>query len=75
MESQTQRLLMLFGKLHPILTRKLTFVRNALLKQHIIIPVDGPDENVLKIKSPMCLTIQNADEILERMETVLEQLN
>jgi len=49
-------------------------IRNALLDQHIIMPVDGPDENILKIKSPMCLTRSNADAILSKMETVLEQL-
>ena len=52
----------------------LTAFRNAMLKEKIIMPVDGPDENVLKIKSPMCLTIENADEILSRLETVLKQL-
>lgn len=50
-------------------------VRNALLTQKIVISVDGPDENVLKMKPPMCLTIDNAKSVIDALVGVLETYN
>lgn len=49
-------------------------IRNELLKKHrIVISVDGPDENVLKMKPPMCLSEENATEVLAAIKNVLEE--
>ena len=50
-------------------------LRNALLSKKIIISVDGPDENVLKIKSPMCVTIENAEQLLKALAETLNELS
>jgi len=50
-------------------------IRNALLSKKIIISVDGPDENVLKIKSPMCVTIENAEQLLKALAETLNELS
>ena len=49
--------------------------RNSLLSKKIIISVDGPDENVLKIKSPMCVTIENAEQLLKALAETLNELS
>ena len=66
------------GPSRPFYIKKCGFLvfkfRNELLKKHkIVISVDGPDENVLKMKPPMCLTVENAAEVLRALKGVLEQ--
>jgi len=49
-------------------------VRNEMLKDSkIIISVDGPDENVLKMKPPMCLTMENAEDVVKALTKILER--
>ncbi|CAG5110497.1 Oidioi.mRNA.OKI2018_I69.chr2.g4896.t1.cds [Oikopleura dioica] len=50
------------------------FVRNRLLEDRVIISVDGPDENILKLKPPMCITKENAEMVLEKMNAVFNKL-
>ncbi len=45
---------------------------NQLKEKGILIGTDGPKENVLKIKPPLCFTKENTDELITAIEEVLE---
>ncbi|MEQ8812801.1 MAG: aminotransferase class III-fold pyridoxal phosphate-dependent enzyme, partial [Imperialibacter sp.] len=47
------------------------FVKNKLKEQNILIGTDGPFDNTLKIKPPMCFTQANADELLQAIDEAL----
>ena len=46
-------------------------IKNELRRNHILISTDGPFNNVLKTKPPLCFTKENAEMVLEVMEKVL----
>lgn len=51
--------------------RLATFVVEGLLEHQILISSDGPDNNVLKIKPPMVITISEANRVLDALNDVL----
>jgi ethanolamine-phosphate phospho-lyase len=46
-------------------------VKNKLKEQNILIGTDGPFDNTLKIKPPLCFSQANADELLEAIDQAL----
>jgi len=48
------------------------YLVNDMKKQGILLSTDGPDENVIKIKPPLCFTMDNAKELLKKIRLVLE---
>lgn len=48
-------------------------VQNALRDAGILVGTDGPHENVIKIKPPMCFTEENADELLGALRQALKK--
>jgi 4-aminobutyrate aminotransferase-like enzyme/Ser/Thr protein kinase RdoA (MazF antagonist) len=53
------------------LTATTSFIANKMKDHKILMSVDGPFNNVLKIKPPMCFNKENADYLLECMSKVL----
>jgi ethanolamine-phosphate phospho-lyase len=49
-------------------------VAKMLLRDKIMVMQDGLDNNVLKIKPPMCFTRANADSLLQSLDAVLTDL-
>jgi len=49
-------------------------VKNKLKDRHILVGTDGPFDNVIKIKPPLCFNQKDADVFLKTLETVLEEL-
>ena len=47
-------------------------VKNALRERHILVSTDGPADNVLKIKPPLCFNRQNADQLCAALEKILQ---
>ena len=45
-----------------------------LKQQNILYSADGPDRNVLKFKPPMCFTKENVDFLLQKIDTVLSEM-
>ena len=44
------------------------------MKEHgILMSIDGPDHNVIKIKPPIVFTIENCDEVLFYIEKILNE--
>ena len=50
------------------------YVYRMLLRDKIMVMQDGLDNNVLKIKPPMCFTRANADSLLQSLDAVLTDL-
>lgn len=46
---------------------------NRLREKEILIGTDGPFDNVLKIKPPMCFTKENVDFFIEKLEQILKK--
>jgi 4-aminobutyrate aminotransferase-like enzyme len=47
-------------------------IKNELRHKHILISTDGPFDNVIKTKPPLCFTIKNADHVVSAINEVLD---
>ena len=56
------------------LSHETNYLSNRMKDFKILMSVDGPEHNVLKIKPPMCFTKENADYMLDVMGKVLEEI-
>lgn len=54
-------------------TRQTAHVVNRLREERILIGSEGPHDNVLKIRPPLCFTIQDADFLLDRLDRILRE--
>jgi len=43
-----------------------------LRNRHILVSTDGPFDNVIKSKPPLCFTTDNVDEVIHAVEKVTE---
>lgn len=50
-----------------------SYLANRMKDFKILMSTDGPDHNVLKIKPPMVFSIENAKELLRRLDQVLNE--
>lgn len=50
-----------------------TYLTNRMRDRGILMSVDGPYHNVIKIKPPMCFSIENADFLIENLTLILEE--
>lgn len=53
-------------------TELAALIKNEMRNQHILISTDGPADNVLKTKPPLCFTKENAQLVVEKIEKILE---
>jgi len=44
-------------------------------EERIVLSTDGPDHNVLKIKPPMCFSIADADELVQKLDMILLEID
>ncbi len=49
-------------------------IKNKLRDNHILISTDGPYDNVLKTKPPLCFTKENAKKVVDTIDDILELL-
>lgn len=54
---------------------KAEFVKNELKNNGILVGTDGPYNNVIKSKPPLCFSKQNAKEVVEKMNRILNKIN
>jgi 4-aminobutyrate aminotransferase-like enzyme len=52
-------------------TRAASFVKDELHRRHILLGVEGPEDNVLKIRPPMSFDTAAASRLLEELDRVL----
>ena len=45
-------------------------LRDGLARRHVLVAVDGVSHNVIKIKPPMCFSLEDADRVLKGMSEV-----
>ncbi len=60
------------GNLAPC-TREAAYLANRMRENGILMSTDGPFNNVLKIKPPLCFSIQDADFLIERLAKILRE--
>jgi len=51
-----------------------SMISNVLKDRYIMVGVDGPYENVIKIKPPLCFTSENANQLVDALDDVLGSL-
>jgi len=44
-------------------------------EERILLSTDGPDHNVLKIKPPMCFSVADADELVQKLHVILSEVD
>lgn len=54
-------------------TSSASYLANRMRDKGVLISTDGPDENVIKIKPPICFTKANADLLLQLLEKTLQE--
>ncbi len=54
-------------------TGKAAYLANRMRELGILMSTDGKDNNVIKIKPPMCFSKENADEVIYRLSQVFEE--
>lgn len=54
-------------------TKLAQFLKNELRDKHILVSTDGPFENVIKSKPPMCFSKENVDEVVNAMAHLLRK--
>ena len=54
-------------------TEQTAYLVNRMLAHGILMSVDGPQNNVLKIKPPMCFNQNNADDLLSYFERIMKE--
>jgi 4-aminobutyrate aminotransferase-like enzyme len=52
-------------------TRQAGYVANRMRDNGVLLSTDGPDNNVLKIKPPLCFDRADADQLVEALDRVL----
>jgi 4-aminobutyrate aminotransferase-like enzyme len=55
-------------------TRQASYIANRMKECGVLMSTDGPFNNVLKIKPPLCFSVQDADDLAEAMATALTEL-
>ena len=52
-------------------TRLASSIKNQMRERNILISTDGPFENVLKMKPPLCFSKENVDMVIENLDQIL----
>jgi len=52
-------------------TQLASFIKDELKKNFVLVGTDGPYDNVIKIKPPMCFSIDNAREFVKNLREIL----
>ncbi len=47
------------------------YLKNKLRENHILVSTDGPHDNVIKMKPPLCFNQQNINQVIHEMERCL----
>lgn len=63
----------LVGKNKVPLPQQTDYLANRMKDHKILMSVDGPQHNVLKIKPPMCFSMQNADTLVDTLAHILKE--
>jgi 4-aminobutyrate aminotransferase-like enzyme len=48
-------------------------IKERLREHNLLLSTDGPQDNVIKIKPPICFTTENADRLLGTLDKILQE--
>ncbi|XP_019868208.1 alanine--glyoxylate aminotransferase 2-like [Aethina tumida] len=51
-----------------------TYINTRMKEEHILLSVDGPDCNVIKLKPPMVFSKENVDEVVSTLDRILKEV-
>jgi ethanolamine-phosphate phospho-lyase len=60
------------GKENTLLAQR---IKDGLKEAYILASTDGPLDNTLKMKPPLCFTKENADRFIDKMHTILKSIS
>jgi len=49
-------------------------LKNEMRQRHILLSTDGPYDNVIKTKPPLCFSKANAEEVVKNLAAILNNL-
>jgi len=55
-------------------TAEAAYINKRLKEKFVLLSADGPYRNVLKFKSPMVFTIENAKELIQKLDDVMTEM-
>jgi 4-aminobutyrate aminotransferase-like enzyme len=55
-------------------TELASLIKNEMRNRNILISTDGPYDNVLKTKPPLCFTKENGEQVVENMRNILKRI-
>lgn len=55
-------------------TEETALLVRRLKEKHICLSTDGPWENVIKFKPPMCFSMQDAERVIEQIDHILTEI-
>jgi 4-aminobutyrate aminotransferase-like enzyme/Ser/Thr protein kinase RdoA (MazF antagonist) len=55
------------------LPKQTSYLMNRMKQLGILMSIDGPDHNVMKIKPPIIFSVDNANELISRLKTVFSE--
>jgi len=53
--------------------QRAAWIENRMRRRGVLMSVDGPDHNVLKLKPPLCFSIQDLEFFMEQLTSVFEE--
>ena len=56
----------------PLSTEQINRIKNKLREKNILISTDGPYDNVIKSKPPLCFSKENVDEVIYAVDLILK---
>ncbi len=56
-------------------TKLAQFVKNELREQFVLVSTDGPFDNVIKSKPPLCFSKENVDEVVSKLGFILNSID
>ena len=54
-------------------TNLASYIKNELRKKHILVSTDGPYDNVIKSKPPLCFNKKNAERVVNTIDEILSE--
>ncbi|GFN83146.1 ethanolamine-phosphate phospho-lyase [Plakobranchus ocellatus] len=55
-------------------TQEAAYIVNRAKEEHILLSRDGPDDNVIKFKPPMCFSLANAETLVKHLDLLMTEI-
>jgi 4-aminobutyrate aminotransferase-like enzyme len=53
-------------------TELANYIKNELRNKHILVSTDGPHNNVIKTKPPLCFSKENAERVVAELKQIIK---